>query len=385
MGQIKRGFAMVTVMFILPALFLSFTGKPVLGAPGEIDQRYQELEDLQKEIGDLKQRIDSTKRTEASVTAELRRLEDQLYLATKELDYIEIRISVTGDRIWETQNEIDATEERLAVQKDAFGARLVSMYKAGRLSYIDVLLTSGSLSEFMSRLHYLRQIAIQDNTLINDYIADRADLLIKKQELEDDLAELQGLRVAEEEKRTSVTSRSLEREDYLGRVQADRRKLEEALDQMEQESRALDKVIKDLQAKGQKRQAHPLQMIWPVGGGWISDYYGNRMHPTLGYERWHSGIDYAADYGEPIRAAEDGTVILAGPNGGYGNCVIVDHGGGVSTLYAHAQRLLVKKGQEVLKGDTVALVGSTGISTGPHLHFEVRVNGQTQNPLDWLP
>ncbi len=358
---------------------------PVRSAPNELDQKYQELEDLKQEIEQLRKTIQSKKRTEASVMAELERLEDQLRLATKELDYIEAQTSYMGDEVQRTRDEIASVEQRLAVQKDAFSARLTSMYKAGRVSYVDILLTSGTLSEFMSRLHYLRQIAVQDNTLINEYASNRAELLVKKEELENGIQELASLKASEEQKRADVTSRSRERESYLSKVQADRRQLEQALDQMERESEALNKIIADLQAQGQKRQSHPLSMIWPATGGWISSYYGNRLHPILDYYRWHSGIDYAADSGAPIKAMEDGTVILAGSNGGYGNCVILDHGGGVSTLYGHASKILVKKGQEVLKGQTIALVGSTGLSNGPHLHFEVRVNGETQNPQRWLP
>ncbi len=181
-----------------------------------------------------------------------------------------------------------------------------------------------------------------------------------------------------------VASRGKAREEYLRQVQADRKKLESLLDEMEAESKALEAEVRRLQAL-YALTARDLSMIWPASGGWISDYYGNRLHPILGYNRFHSGIDYAANRGSPIKAAESGVVIFSGTNGGYGLCVIIDHGGGISTLYGHSDKLLVKVGQNVLRGDTIALVGSTGVSTGPHLHFEVRVNGETQNPLDWLP
>ncbi len=293
-------------------------------------------------------------------------------------------MSVTDSQINKTKAEVQETEEKLASQKAAFDSRLLSMYKASRISYLDMLLSSGSLSELMARMHYLKQIAVQDSSLIDEYCATREALLAKQADLEAYQTKLVGLKASQERKRAEVTSRSLEREQYLNRVQADKQKYAEALDQMQKEADALNKIIADLQAKGQKPQAHPLQMIWPIsGGGWISSEYGSRYHPILGYNKWHSGIDYAANRGTPIKAAEDGTVILAGVNGGYGNCVIIDHGGGVSTLYGHADKLLVKTGQDVIKGQTIALVGSTGLSTGPHLHFEVRVNGETQDPLKW--
>ncbi len=378
--------AKVVGCLVLLSLILAVAPfQTALGAPNEIDQRIDERNRLQAEIEELQRQIASKKSAEKSVLAELNRLENQLQLATRELEYIEVQMSLTSDELTQTRDEVAQMKQKLEGQKEAFDARLVSMYKAGRVSYADILLSSGSLSEFMSRLHYLRQIAVQDTALISEYTASHAALVAKQQELEGYAVELTDLKASEEEKRAEVTSRSQDREKYLASVQADKKRLEESLDQMEREAEALNKVIADLQAKGQKPQAHALKMAWPVSGGWISSYYGNRYHPILGYYKWHSGIDYAADYGEPIKAMEDGTVILAGVNGGYGNCVIIDHGGGVSTLYGHAQRLLVKKGQDVVKGQTIALVGSTGLSTGPHLHFEVRVKGETQDPLKWLP
>lgn len=384
MRLMRKAAKVVAAILLISAALVVAPNSLALGAPQEIDLRIDELNQLQVEIDELQKKLQSTASTEKSVLAELSKLESQLALANKELDYIEVQLSVTDSQINKTKAEVQETEEKLASQKAAFDSRLLSMYKASRISYLDMLLSSGSLSELMARMHYLKQIAVQDSSLIDEYCATREALLAKQADLEAYQTKLVGLKASQERKRAEVTSRSLEREEYLNRVQADKQKYAEALDQMQKEADALNKIIADLQAKGQKPQAHPLQMIWPIsGGGWISSEYGSRYHPILGYNKWHSGIDYAANRGTPIKAAEDGTVILAGVNGGYGNCVIIDHGGGVSTLYGHADKLLVKTGQDVIKGQTIALVGSTGLSTGPHLHFEVRVNGETQDPLKW--
>ncbi len=384
MRLMRKAAKVVAAILLISAALVVAPNSLALGAPQEIDLRIDELNQLQVEIDELQKKLQSTASTEKSVLAELSKLESQLALANKELDYIEVQLSVTDSQINKTKAEVQETEEKLASQKAAFDSRLLSMYKASRISYLDMLLSSGSLSELMARMHYLKQIAVQDSSLIDEYCATREALLAKQADLEAYQTKLVGLKASQERKRAEVTSRSLEREQYLNRVQADKQKYAEALDQMQKEADALNKIIADLQAKGQKPQAHPLQMIWPIsGGGWISSEYGSRYHPILGYNKWHSGIDYAANRGTPIKAAEDGTVILAGVNGGYGNCVIIDHGGGVSTLYGHADKLLVKTGQDVIKGQTIALVGSTGLSTGPHLHFEVRVNGETQDPLKW--
>ncbi|MGE5579887.1 MAG: murein hydrolase activator EnvC family protein [Bacillota bacterium] len=385
MRRVNMAFRLIAAILLISAALVVAPNSLALGAPQEIDLRIDELSELQKEIEELQKQLQSKTSTEKSVLAELAKLENQLALANKELNYIEVQLSVTDSQINVTRNEVRETEEKLASQKAAFDSRLVSMYKASRISYLDMLLSSGSLSELMARMHYLKQIAVQDSALIDEYCANREALLAKQAELEEYQAKLMGLKASQERKRAEVTSRSHDREQYLNRVQADKEQLAQALDQMQKEADALNKIIADLQAKGQKPQAHPLQMAWPISGGWISSNYGNRYHPILGYYKWHSGIDYAANRGTPIKAMEDGTVILAGVNGGYGNCVIIDHGGKVSTLYGHADKLLVKTGQDVIKGQTIALVGSTGLSTGPHLHFEVRVNGETQDPLKWLP
>lgn len=370
-------------------VILSFAVSPLIPAKiafgaDDLSQKLTELEQLTKEIEDYKSKISQSKKAEQSVLREIQRLEDELNLSAKELAYIQASIEYASAEIDQTKAEVAAIEERLAAQKAAFDARLVGMYKAGRTSYVDILLTSRSLSDFMARLHYLRQLAADDSTLIQGFTEDRQVLVAKKESLEARVHQLVDLRASEEEKRLTVTSRSMDREKYLAKVQSEKALFEKALDEMESQSKALEKIIADAQAKGQLPQ-RALSMAWPISGYWISSYYGNRIHPTLGYPRFHGGIDYAADYGKPIKAMESGTVIVAGYDPGYGNYIIIDHGGGVSTLYGHSNKLLVKKGDTVVKGQTIALIGSTGVSNGPHLHFEVRVNGQTQDPLKWLP
>ncbi|HHX28204.1 MAG: murein hydrolase activator EnvC family protein [Bacillota bacterium] len=347
-------------------------------------EKMAELERLQKEIEEYKSRISKHQKTESTIVQELGRLDDELALSERELAYIEKSIDYNNDQIRITREEIAVIEARLSAQKAAFDARLVSMYKAGQTSYIDVLLTSKSFSDLMARLHYLKRLAADDTELIEGYTADRLELVAKRESLEARLNELEELKASEEEKQEAVLRRTEERQKYLAQIMSEKSLFEKALDEMEQESKALERIIAEAQAKGQLPQRE-LSMIWPVTGYWITSYYGMRYHPVLGYDRFHSGIDYAADYNVPIKAAESGTVLLAGVNGGYGNCVIIDHGGGISTLYGHANKVLVKVGDVVVKGQQIALVGSTGVSNGPHLHFEVRINGQTTNPLDWLP
>ncbi|MGB4326779.1 MAG: peptidoglycan DD-metalloendopeptidase family protein [Bacillota bacterium] len=385
MKKHKFRYGGLLVFVLLAALCLTTANYFNVAKAGILDDKFEELERIQREIEQYQKEIDSKRRSETSVLKELEKLEMELALSEKELEYILARIDYLNGRISETKREIEDMELKIAEQKELFSERLVSMYKAGQMSYLEVLLSSNSLSDFMARLYYLREIAEDDVRLIEQYQAMKVALDEKKESLEKDLEDMTWSKKQEEEKRAAVASRSNDRERYLAQLQQDREKLEEALDQMERESKALEKVIADLQAEGHQREKPGgLSMIRPVSGGWVSSEYGNRWHPILGKYKWHSGIDIAVNSGTPIKAAEDGTVILSGSNGGYGLCVIIDHGGGISTLYGHASKLLVKKGDIVTRGQTVALAGSTGVSTGPHLHFEVRIKGVTDNPRNWV-
>lgn len=385
MKKHKFRYGGLLVFVLLAALCLTTANYFNVAKAGILDDKFEELERIQREIEQYQKEIDSKRRSETSVLKELEKLEMELALSEKELEYILARIDYLNGRIYETKREIEDMELKIAEQKELFSERLVSMYKAGQMSYLEVLLSSNSLSDFMARLYYLREIAQDDVRLIEEYQAMKVALDEKKESLEKDLEDMTWSKKQEEEKRAAVASRSNDRERYLAQLQQDREKLEEALDQMERESKALEKVIADLQAEGHQREKPGgLSMIRPVSGGWVSSEYGNRWHPILGKYKWHSGIDIAVNSGTPIKAAEDGTVILSGSNGGYGLCVIIDHGGGISTLYGHASKLLVKKGDIVTRGQTVALAGSTGVSTGPHLHFEVRIKGVTDNPRNWV-
>lgn len=382
-GRSIIALAAVVIVAISIAASAFVPAKRVFGA-ADLNGKLNELERLTKEIEEYKRRISQNQKSQKNALQEIQRLNDELALSERELAYIRASVGYASAEIEQTKDEIASVEKRLAAQKAVFDARLVSMYKAGRTSYVDILLTSSSLSDLMARLHYLKYLASDDSALIGGYTKDRQELVAKKESLEVRIAQLVDLRASEEEKKVAVTSRSLNREKYLAKAQSEMAELEKALDEMERQSDALIKIIADAQAKGELPQ-RSLSMIWPVTGYWISSYYGTRLHPILGYPRFHSGIDYAADYNIPIKAAESGKVLSSGVNGGYGNCVIIDHGGGISTLYGHANKLLVKAGETVVKGQKIALVGSTGVSNGPHLHFEVRVNGQTQDPLKWLP
>lgn len=381
-GLIRPVYFVLMMALLLPALAAPF--RHCLATGDVLDEKLRQLDELQREIEQYKKDIESKKETERSLSAEIARLEREIELTKKEITYIEVRTEYLSAKLDKTRKEIAATEGKLQVQQKLFEDRLVAMYKAGSVSYVELLLSAESLTDLMARARYLKEIARQDASIIEEYKKTKDQLNALKQSLEGDIQELANLRTDRERKVHQVASRAKERETYLAQIQSDRKKLEEALDELERESQLLAEEIERLQAQSSRPGKANLSMVWPVRGT-ITSYFGNRIHPILGYARFHAGIDIAAGYGTDIRAAEDGRVLVARHDSGYGNYVVLDHGGGISTVYAHCQSLLVKVGQEVTRGQVIAKVGSTGLSTGPHLHFEVRVQGQPTNPLDYLP
>jgi murein DD-endopeptidase MepM/ murein hydrolase activator NlpD len=187
--------------------------------------------------------------------------------------------------------------------------------------------------------------------------------------------------------RSDYQAQATTQQDLIKRLQNDDRALQAAEEQLAKDSQNIATLIQQRLAEQIKLgRSAPLGtgLMGIPSDGILTSAFGNRVHPILGYTRFHSGIDFGAEYGRPIWSAHAGVVIFAGWYGGYGQTVIVDHGGGMTTLYAHASELYVYEGQTVQKGQPIASIGSTGLSTGPHLHFEVRVHGEPTDPMNYL-
>ncbi|MGI6668409.1 MAG: murein hydrolase activator EnvC family protein [Acetivibrionales bacterium] len=271
-------------------------------------------------------------------------------------------------------------------QRELVKTRLKIMYKNSGTTMLDTLLESKSVIEFYERLQYMSVISRYDNNMIEELNNARQEVEYKKK-LQQQAKENLERKVNEKEERLSrlKTSRA-QVENEIARSKAAIDKLEKEIDAQIAESKRLESVIKNLSTR---KKYVGGSMVWPVPSSYtITSYYGMRKHPILRKYKMHTGIDIAASKGASIVAANSGTVIMShyDKSGGYGNMVVIDHGDGITTLYAHASKLLVKVGDEVKAGQTIAKVGSTGLSTGNHLHFEVRVNGVTKNPLSsgWL-
>jgi len=279
--------------------------------------------------------------------------------------------------------QYQAAATRLEDHKEDVADRLVAMYELGEVQPVEVLLQSTSFTDFANRLYLLNQVVERDAELIDDYQdaqtqADQHRANVATEERR--LSQLQGEVCQQKERLADWRDATSQKQ---ARLMADRAAYERALAEIEQNSREVTAMMERLErtSGGRARLAKPWKgnLIFPVQGNTTSGY-GYRTHPIYHVRKLHTGVDIGAAMGSSIHAAAGGTVVFAGRWGGYGNCVIIDHGGGLATLYGHCSSISVSEGQEVKQGQTIAAVGSTGLSTGPHLHFETRRNGRPVNP-----
>ncbi|MBR4945172.1 MAG: peptidoglycan DD-metalloendopeptidase family protein [Peptococcaceae bacterium] len=267
-----------------------------------------------------------------------------------------------------------------------FNLRLKEMYQYGEVNFLEVLLQSSSLSDFLTRFEYLKYIANNDKKLLDEVTAMKSTLEDQKKSLDSMKVSLEANKKTQLEKSAELAAATQAQQQLVNQINSDLNAQFEILEDLEAESKAIASQIKAIQAKNSSNNTSaPGAYVWPCPSSrLITSEYGYRIHPIQGTKKMHTGIDIGAKSGTDIVAAAGGTVIMAQYYGGYGNCVIVDHGGGVSTLYAHMSKIGVSNGQKVSAGQSIGKVGSTGNSTGPHLHFEVRINGNTQNPRNYV-
>lgn len=340
-------------------------------------QIQQQMRAQQKVANHAQQKVDS-------VSEQLRLVQVDLDAAEGDYKTIQSQLQATEQQI-EVNTEILAkAEKNLTERSQILNKRVRDIYQNGQISYLDVLLGANDFSDFSTRMEILKRVISKDIELITRVKAERALVLQKRSELEQNRADIIQLKQAAEEKKKLIEVRKHDREKVLNAAVSERDTAEQAYQELLDTSRRIEQMIRRNQSGKQGAIASSGAMMWPTNGE-ITSPFGWRTHPIFGTARYHSGIDIGADYGDPIAAADSGVVIYADWMGGYGNAVIIDHGGSISTLYAHNSQLLVSEGQRVYKGQTIAYAGSTGYSTGPHLHFEVRENGSPVNPLGYLP
>jgi murein DD-endopeptidase MepM/ murein hydrolase activator NlpD len=336
----------------------------------------QQMDEKKKEIRNLQ---NQTK----DITSQIEELDKKMDLAAVELEKVEKDLVQLNNNINITVDELKEAESKIEDKQDTFNSRLRVMYKNGSVGYLEVLLSSTDIRDFLSRKQMIQSVTNHDVDLLK-YMKEQRDIIDKKKtELQAQRASVEVTRSKLESRKTDLAKATRAKEDLMVVLEKDLTKAEEEYDK-------LNKLAKDIEYEIIKRQRVSGDysggtMSWPVPGHTrISSPFGYRVHPIFKTKKFHTGIDIPAPTGTTVVAAADGTVIYSGTLGGYGKTIMIDHGGGIVTLYAHNSSLSVSEGTQVKRGSKISRVGSTGYSTGPHTHFEVRKNGSYVEPTSWL-
>jgi murein DD-endopeptidase MepM/ murein hydrolase activator NlpD len=342
----------------------------------------QQLNDLNSQISQTKKELNEGKKKEKQLSNQIKQLEAQISAAEKEIQSIQGDISKTEQSIATVRQNLATVEQEMKEQNNSLEKRLRAMYKNGDVGLVEILLGSEDITDFMTNMDMVQKIFDNDVEILKVMEEQHQKIETQKKELETLQAKLVLEKQQEADKQDNLQANRGEVANLKAQVSADNQEIAKELDQLNAEADRLIAEIRKLQSDAAYVGG---KLAWPAPGVTrITSEFGYRIHPILKVKKLHTGMDFGAPSGTKIVAANDGTVIKAGWNNSYGYMVMIDHGGGIVTLYAHNSSLVVKTGDVVSRGQLISYSGSTGMSTGPHLHFEVRVNGEYQNPRNWL-
>lgn len=373
-----RGKALNLALSLL--ISLSVTGTALA------DDLEDQLADLQRQAEEQQAKTNEASAKVESVSERLRQIQEELRVATAEYKEVKGQLDSVEDKISDNTELLQKTEADLKVKNKKLQQRVRDIYINGQISYVDVLFGAKDFADLMTRMDVLKRIIKHDYDLIMKVKEEKATVENTRAQLEKDKAEAEVLVADAQAKRAKVEDKESEQQVLLDQAIYDRDTSERMYEEIMAASQEVANMIRRSYMSSAGYSGAPAGaggMIWPISGP-ITSEFGWRTHPIFGTARFHSGLDIGGDYGMPIYAAASGTVIYAGWISGYGNAVIIDHGGGVTTLYGHNDSLNVSEGENVAQGQVIAMCGSTGNSTGPHCHFEVRENGEPVSPYGYL-
>ena len=399
--------AVLMVLSLLAVLVPSGSVKAV--SQSEIDALRKQQENIKAQQTQQQATIQSLRDQKADVMQQKEALDQQCALLMQEITNVEAQIELYNNLVAEKQVELEAAQAKEAEQAALFRTRVREIEENGRLSVLLLLLDSKDISDLMSRMDMVGEIIAYDKRVEENLIAARQEVEAAKAALEQALAEQEAKKAELDAQKAALEQQVAEAEQLIKNLEADIDAYAALYAQAEAQKQALQnqinakvaELVAQEQAARQAAQRQAQQtgqpvtynaqasvgatgtMQWPAVGHGISSPFGYRIHPIYHTQKMHTGVDINVAYGTPVMAADGGTVILSGWNGGYGNCIVINHGNGITTLYGHMSSLVASVGQSVSKGQVIGYVGSTGASTGPHLHWEVAVNGQRVNPLNY--
>ena len=378
-------------------LTLIFCMQPVCNVQAteesNLSEAQQEKKTLENDLQKAKELIDSLKGSKEDIQSEVEKLDKQLNEISGKVKELESRLSKKRQEIADTESALNKAKEQEKKQYRNMKKRIQFMYENGQTSYLEALLSSRNISEFLNSADYIAQIQSYDRQKLTEYQDTVESIVNLEAQLEQEYTDLEALKSTVESNKATVAAMMRQKESELADISGDIEDAQSDADYYAAEIQAQEELIAAIKrAEAEKAAAgveeHPYTggaFRWPCPSSTrVTSDYGTRVSPMSGASSNHKGIDIGASAGADIIAAADGTVTAASYSSAAGNYVMIDHGGGLYTVYMHASSLLVSPGQTVSAGDVIAKVGSTGISTGSHLHFGVSLNGSYVSPWSYL-
>lgn len=398
----KKIISVITMLVILSMSVITFAA-----TASELTEKKNELQD---QIDENEEKINSIDNEVDSVLTEIEQLDSEIMANEEEIETLNAELTSLNNEIDTLETKIEEEQAKYDEQYDTLCKRLVAQYKMGNTSYLDVLLNSKSLSDFISKYYIIGKIADYDTKLLEQIDEQKTAIENSKSELETKQSELSEKQAQLKTEELRLSNAKANKNKYVSQLTDEQKALQEQIDKYNEEMQAVEKEFQELARQAASSSSSSGggyvytggELQWPCPNySRISSYFGGRSSPGGGVgSRNHKGIDLAASHGTAIIAAEGGTVIKVsntcshdygktpstrcGCGGGYGNYLMISHGNGLVTLYAHCASISVSVGQTVSRGQQIATVGSTGYSTGNHLHFGVLLNGTYVNPMSYL-
>ena len=402
MSFVKKRLFIFTVL-----LTAAFTVNAVTGET--LSELQQQSQGIKSKIKNAKEELTSVQNQKDDAVSEIQQLDSELADVQAQLDMLTKQLEETSQRLDITTEELEQATEEREQQYETLKQRVRSMYENGTAGYLETILNAENMSDFLQRMEYTSRIMDYDQHLLENF--SRVETLIdqSKTRIEQDKANQERLKRETEDEQELLNDKIAEKNALVEKLNSSAESYEAQISEWEEQDADIQALIKKKQAAaasssrttsrssysgGSSYQASNKvyaytgdKYMYPVpaySGYTPNSGYGYRSSPISGGSEFHTGLDLKATLNTDVVAAESGTVIYAGWRGGYGNCVIIDHGGGMSTLYAHNNALCVSVGQSVSKGQVISKAGTTGYSTGVHVHFEVRINGAHTNPTPYI-
>ena len=376
-----RKFLCIVLAFIIICTYITV----VYAEDSNLTSLQDQQQDLQNQLDESNNQLEEVQSQLSENLQQIEKLDEKIQQSEEKITKLNDQVTQLQTEISDIQAKLEVAEKNYETQKQVMEKRLVAIYEAGDTKYIDVLLKSNNISEFLSNYYLITEITSMDQSLLDEVETQKKEIELSKQKLEKNQTSLASALQTQTQTSTVLQNTKTLRENYIARLSDEEKAKQAQIDEITAQYEAVNNQILELAKQGLDTVYIGGVLAWPVPGYTkITSNYGMRVHPITGQYKLHTGVDISAPIGANFVAANDGIVTKAEYNIAYGNMVIIDHGGGISTLYAHGSEILVTVGQTVKRNEAILKVGSTGYSTGPHAHFEVRINGVVTNPIEYI-